>query len=102
MRKARGRLVHCGDWLPRSTVMRLAKAMSWAKTWASGGFGTLSLNTGLRVNQQFKLLLGVDNLLNKAYAEHLNLAGNAGFGLPANTRINEPGRSWWIRADIKF
>ena len=69
---------------------------------ASGGFGVLSLNAGYRVNQQFKLLLGVDNLFNKTYAEHLNLAGNARFGTPANTRINEPGRSWWIRADVKF
>ncbi len=69
---------------------------------ASAGFGVLSLNTSYRVNPQLKLLLGVDNLFDKAYAEHLNLAGNAGFGLPGNTRINETGRTWWLRADMKF
>ena len=69
---------------------------------ASAGFGVLSLNASYRVNPQWKLLLGVDNLFDKAYAEHLNLAGNAGFGLPGNTRINETGRTWWLRADMKF
>lgn len=68
----------------------------------TGGFGVLSLNAGYRVNPQWKLLMGVDNLFNKAYAEHLNLAGNADFGFPGSTRINEPGRTWWVRADMKF
>jgi iron complex outermembrane receptor protein len=69
---------------------------------ASSGFGVLSLNASYRVNTQWKLLMGVDNLFDKAYAEHLNLAGNAGFGFPGGTRINEPGRTWWVRADMKF
>ncbi|WP_370682644.1 TonB-dependent copper receptor [Comamonas sp. GB3 AK4-5] len=69
---------------------------------ASSGFGVLSLNASYRVNHQWKLLMGVDNLFDKAYAEHLNLVGNSGFGFPGNTRINEPGRTWWVRADMKF
>jgi len=32
----------------------------------------------------------------------VNLAGNAGFGFAGGTRINEPGRSAWLRADVKF
>lgn len=69
---------------------------------ASSGFGVLSLHAGYRINQQLKLAVGVDNLLDKTYAEHLNLAGNAGFGYPGGVRINEPGRTLWLRADLQF
>jgi len=68
----------------------------------SAGFGVLSLHAGARVNGHLKLVAGVDNLLDKAYAEHLNLAGNAGFGYPGTARINEPGRTFWLRADVQF
>ncbi|MGE1115898.1 hypothetical protein ACQJ0K_29835, partial [Priestia megaterium] len=50
----------------------------------SAGFGVFSLNGAYKVSRNFKLSAGVDNLFGKAYAEHLNLAGNAGFGYPAN------------------
>ncbi|MGX5663352.1 TonB-dependent copper receptor [Diaphorobacter nitroreducens] len=69
---------------------------------ASAGFGVLSLHAGYRINAQLKLAAGVDNLLDKNYAEHLNLAGNAGFGYPGGVRINEPGRTLWLRADLQF
>ena len=66
------------------------------------GFGVLSLNAAYRVSQQVKLSAGVDNLLDKRYAEHLNLAGDAGFGFPADTRIDEPGRTLWAKVDFDF
>ncbi len=68
----------------------------------SAGFGVFSLHADYRVNQRLKLSLGIDNLFDKTYAEHLNLAGNAGFGYPGGVRINEPGRTLWLRADVKF
>ncbi|WP_409277292.1 TonB-dependent copper receptor [Pseudomonas defluvii] len=70
----------------------------------SGGFGVFSLNGAYRVNKNLKLSTGVDNLFDKAYAEHLNLAGNAGFGYPANDpqAINEPGRTFWTKVDLSF
>ena len=68
----------------------------------SAGFGVLSFNGAWRVNENLKFSAGVDNLLDKAYAEHLNLAGNAGFGFPAETRVNEPGRTLWTRVDLSF
>jgi iron complex outermembrane receptor protein len=68
----------------------------------SAGFGVLSLNGAYRVSKQVKLSAGVDNLLDKNYAEHLNLAGNAGFGFPADTRIDEPGRTLWTKVDFDF
>ena len=68
----------------------------------SGGFGVMSVNAGYRVNQTLKVTAGIDNLFNRTYAEHLNLAGNADFGFPGGVRINEPGRTLWVRGDIKF
>jgi iron complex outermembrane receptor protein len=68
----------------------------------SSGFGVLSLNGAYRVNSNLKLSAGVDNLLDKAYSEHLNQAGNAGVGLSASERINEPGRTLWARMDLSF
>lgn len=68
----------------------------------SAGFGVFSLHADYRVNQRLKLSLGIDNLFDKTYAEHLNLAGNAGFGYPGGVRVNEPGRTLWLRADVTF
>jgi len=68
----------------------------------SSGFGVFSLNGAYRVSQNFKLSTGIDNLFDKAYSEHLNQAGNAGIGLSADERINEPGRTWWARVDMSF
>ncbi|KRC80561.1 TonB-dependent receptor [Achromobacter sp. Root83] len=68
----------------------------------SAGFGVFSINGGYAVNKQVRLSLGVDNLFNKTYSEHLNLAGNAGFGYAANTGVNEPGRSVWARVSVRY
>jgi iron complex outermembrane receptor protein len=69
----------------------------------SAGFGVFSINAAYRLNKQFKVSTGVDNLFDKAYAEHLNLAGNAGFGYPADDEaINEPGRTFWTKVDFSF
>ncbi|WP_412460812.1 TonB-dependent copper receptor [Pseudomonas sp. SC11] len=70
----------------------------------SGGFGVFSLNGAYKVNRNLKLSAGVDNLFDKTYAEHLNLAGNAGFGYPAADPqpVNEPGRTFWTKVDFSF
>jgi iron complex outermembrane receptor protein len=65
---------------------------------ASAGFGVLSLNGTYRLSSQVSVSAGIDNLLDRNYAEHLNLAGSADFGYPADpVRINEPGRSAWLK-----
>ncbi|MCY1406991.1 TonB-dependent copper receptor [compost metagenome] len=70
----------------------------------SAGFGVFSLNGAYRASQHITLSAGVDNLFDKAYAEHLNLAGNAGFGYPATNPepINEPGRTLWTKVSFNF
>ncbi|GAA0777327.1 TonB-dependent copper receptor [Castellaniella ginsengisoli] len=69
---------------------------------ATGGFGVLSLNAGWRPNKTVLLTAGVDNVLNKTYAEHLS---KSGADIPGSvsfvgTRINEPGRVFWLKAQI--
>ncbi len=68
----------------------------------SAGFGVLSVNGAYRLNKHYRVSTGIDNLLDKAYSEHLNQAGSAGFGYAADTRINEPGRTYWARVDLSF
>jgi iron complex outermembrane recepter protein len=50
----------------------------------SAGFGVFSLNGAYRISKNLKVSAGVDNLLDKNYSEHLNMAGNAGYGYPAS------------------
>jgi len=64
---------------------------------ATPGFGILSLNASWRPLRGHRLTLGIDNLFDKTYAEHLSRAGAMVAGYPApTTRVNEPGRTWWI------
>jgi iron complex outermembrane receptor protein len=69
----------------------------------SGGFATFALNGGYRINDRVQLTAGIDNLFDRAYSEHLNLAGSADFGYPADpVRINEPGRSAWLKLNFNY
>ncbi|MDF5827143.1 TonB-dependent copper receptor [Pseudomonas aeruginosa] len=66
------------------------------------GFGVFSLNGAYRVTRNVKLSAGVDNLFDKDYTEHLNKAGDAGFGFSANETVPEPGRTFWTKVDFSF
>lgn len=67
----------------------------------SAGFATLALNAGYRFNQRLQLSAGIDNVFDRTYSEHLNLAGSADFGYPADpVRINEPGRVVWLKLNL--
>lgn len=69
----------------------------------SRGFAVFSLNGGYRFNDTLRFSAGVDNLFDRRYSEHLNLAGSADFGYPADpVRIDEPGRSLWARLDLSY
>lgn len=71
---------------------------------ASVGFGVLSVNAGWKFNKYATLQGGVDNVFNKTYAEFVSRSG--GFVDPAagikTTRVNEPGRTAWLRLQAKF
>lgn len=69
----------------------------------SKGFGTLALNTSVRVGSNWRVSAGVDNVFDRAFSEHLNLAGSADFGYPADpVRILEPGRTAWLKLDFSY
>ena len=67
------------------------------------GFTTFALNGSYRPSKEILISAGVDNLFNKTYAEHLDkrAADIAGY-TTQYTRINEPGRRLWIKADIEL
>lgn len=69
---------------------------------SSAGFAIVSANAAYKINPHLKLSSGVDNLLDKTYSEHLNLAGNSSFGYSTNTPINEPGRTFWAKMNLTF
>lgn len=68
----------------------------------SKGFSTLALNATYHIIQNVDLAVGVDNVLDKTYTEHLNRAGSAGFGFAANEQFNNTGRNYWARMSMKF
>ncbi len=69
----------------------------------SAGFATFALNAGYRFSDALQLSAGIDNLFDRAYSEHLNLAGSADFGFPADpVRINEPGRALWMKVNYSY
>jgi len=69
----------------------------------SAGFATLALNAAYRFTPLLQASLGVDNLFDRTYSEHLNLAGSADFGFPADpVRINEPGRTVWMKVNYRY
>src|SRR5690554_1024867 len=69
----------------------------------SAGFAVFSLNGGYRFSERAQLTAGIDNLFDRAYSEHLNLAGNSAFGYPAEpVRINEPGRTGWVKLNVRY
>ncbi len=63
----------------------------------SSGFGIFSVNGGVRLGPNLTLTAGVDNLFNKAYAEHINAAPPSLAGYTLTTRVNEPGRTAWLK-----
>ena len=69
----------------------------------SAGFATLALNGGYRFSAGAQLTAGVDNVFDRTYSEHLNLAGSADFGFPADpVRIHEPGRTLWVKLNLAY
>lgn len=62
------------------------------------GWMVLDLYARYRVGDDVDLALGVDNLFDHAYAEHLNLEDGDG----NSVQVNEPGRSLWLKLSASF
>ncbi|BCU63375.1 TonB-dependent copper receptor [Acinetobacter bouvetii DSM 14964 = CIP 107468] len=68
----------------------------------SKAFSTLALNASYNLMQDVDVAVGVDNVLDKTYTEHLNKAGSSGFGFASNEQFNNIGRNYWARISMKF
>lgn len=69
----------------------------------SPGFAVFSVNGGWRFSERVQLTAGIDNLFDRSYSEHLNLAGSSAFGYPADpVRISEPGRTAWVKLNLEL
>jgi iron complex outermembrane receptor protein len=66
----------------------------------SPGFAVISLHASCRFPGNPRLSAGVDNLLDRTYAEHISRAGSAVSGFVQTTRVNEPGRTLWVKLDF--
>lgn len=69
---------------------------------ASEGFNVFSLNLGWRAHKNLLVTGGIDNLFDETYAEHISKAGAMIAGYDQTTRINEPGRTYWLKAQLSF
>ncbi|MBV2192086.1 MAG: TonB-dependent copper receptor [Proteobacteria bacterium] len=67
---------------------------------ATGGFAIFSINAGYRPKKGVLISGGIDNLFDRTYAEHISKAGSMIAGYTQTTRVNEPGRTAWLKAQI--
>src|SRR5690554_4110113 len=69
----------------------------------TSGFAVFSLNAGYRANEQLTFTAGIDNLFDRNYAEHLSKGDANVLGYAVQeTRVNELGRNFWLKAQYKF
>ena len=66
----------------------------------SNGFGVFSLNAGWKVMPDLQLTAGIDNLFDKTYAEHISRSGDMVAGFDQLDRVNEQGRTVWLKAQF--
>jgi iron complex outermembrane receptor protein len=67
------------------------------------GFAVFSVNAGWRPSKATLLTVGVDNLFDRTYREHLSRSGASVFGYDPvliGEAINEPGRTFWVKAQL--
>lgn len=66
------------------------------------GFRVLSANAGWKASSVVLVTVGVDNLLNETYAEHISRQGASipGFALQTG-QVREPGRTAWVRVSLR-
>ncbi|MDQ8182278.1 TonB-dependent copper receptor [Pelagicoccus sp. SDUM812005] len=68
----------------------------------SEGFDVHSLHASYRVSENWSLAGGIDNLFDITYAEHITRNGTQIAGYLQTFRVNEPGRTTWLRLETEF
>lgn len=69
---------------------------------ATPGFAVFSLHGSWKATAHTRLSAGIDNLFDRAYAEHLSKSGALVSGFVQTTRVNEPGRTLWLKLDVSL
>jgi len=64
-------------------------------------WAVLDLYAGYQLHPQVELRVGIDNLFDRDYAEHVNRAYSGMFGDPSD-RVHEPGRTAWAKVNVSF
>jgi iron complex outermembrane receptor protein len=70
----------------------------------SSGFGTVAINASWNYDDHLRLILGVENLFDITYAEHISKAAG-GNDLPGSEpmfQVNESGRNVWAKLTYEF
>jgi iron complex outermembrane receptor protein len=94
---ALARLVATQDRVDIGSGSIVANGMDLGRT---GGFSVFSIHGGYRLSKSVLLTAGIDNLLDRVYAEHLSRGGALVPGFIQTARINEPSRTFWIKTDF--
>ncbi len=68
----------------------------------TSGFQVFSVNGGWRPKKGILIAAGVDNIFDRTYAEHISRSGAMVAGFEQTTRVNEPGRNFWVKASYSF
>lgn len=63
------------------------------------GYAVFDMNVSTRALRPFEISLGVSNLFDRRWADHLN---RADLSDPGEIQVNEPGRSVFLRARVRF
>ena len=66
------------------------------------GFTVLSINGGWRPREGILVTAGIDNLFDRTYAEHLSRGGAMVSGYVQTTKVNEPGRTLWLKLNFTY
>lgn len=69
---------------------------------SSAGFAIFSINGGYRPAKGTLISAGIDNLFDKTYAEFISRGGASIGGFTQTTRVNEPGRTLWLKATFEL
>lgn len=67
------------------------------------GFAVFSLHASYTPGHNLTFSSGIDNLFDRNYAEHISRSGvDIGGFYEVSERINEPGRTFWLKAQWQF
>ncbi|RUO45573.1 TonB-dependent copper receptor [Idiomarina aquatica] len=69
---------------------------------STSGYGIVSANISWAIDKDWQLAVGVDNLFDKVYAEHVSGSGATIAGYQQTERVNEPGRVLWLQSNVYF